>query len=681
MSFAGLALLAAQPPDAPRILATSALRFEPAADGRHFVARGLHSQFLFESKVAQFQANGKTLRLEFAGADRHAGMQGIDRLRSTTNVFVGHDASRWRSAVPNYARLQIHEAYPGIDLVYYGTAGELEYDLLVQPGADPRRIRLRFSGDRVQLDQDGNLQGAFTLKRPVAYQKGANGEKIFVASRFHANPDGSYGIALGQYDRRRELVIDPVLTLSQYIAGSSQDIAYAIRHDSSGFLYVAGTTYSSDFPAMGDNANTTPPNGANLYLVKIDPNAAPGSQIVFASFIGGGGDETFGGMAVDSRGNVFLTGTTNSADFPTANAAQSALSGPTDAFVMQLDVFQTIVYSTYLGGADKDFGTAIALDSQGRIWVTGATASDDFPNVNAFQAARSGSQDAFVAGIDPSLSGTSTIIFSSYLGGTGWDTGRGIASAPDGKLWVVGGTYSGDFPVAGPSIQTIKFSGADAFVSQIDPSAGANALVYSTYIGGDDLEEARNVVVDASGRAVVSGYTLSKNFPVTSDALQSQYGGNTDVFISILNSGTAPTRPGQLVYSTYFGGANPDAPFDLNIDSSGSLYVAGLTMSSNLPATNNALQANYDLTMDAFALKLNPSQSGPAAIQYFSYLGSAGLQIAYGIDFDKAGNIYLAGYTSGPIFDLLGGPGKGTDPGNPDAFVIGFSTAAVNSTQ
>jgi hypothetical protein len=290
---------------------------------------------------------------------------------------------------------------------------------------------------------------------------------------------------------------------------------------------------------------------------------------------------------------------------------------------------------------------------------------------NGFQGASGGSQDAFVAGIDPSQSGAGSVIYSTYLGGTWWDTGRGIAAASDGSVWVVGGTYSFDFPVAGASYNPGYSVGGDAFVSHINPSSGG--LVYSTYLGGNDLEEARSVVLDANGRVIVSGFTLSQNFPVTPDALQPQYGGGTDVFISILDPSSA-TRAGELVYSTYFGGSNADAPFDLKIDPSGNLYLAGFTMSAGLPATGNALQSAYDNTMDAFVLKLNPSQAGAAGISYFSYLGSDGLQIAYGIDFDANNNIYLTGVTSGPIFSALGGAGKGTAAGDPDAFVIGFNT-------
>ena len=661
-------------PDAARILATSPLRFEPGAGDRpaRFLARGIRSRFLFETSAVQAEAADKSIRFEFAGANPDAHLEGIDKLSSKTGLFLGNDPAKWRRAVPNYARLQVRELYRGIDLVYYGNAGELEYDLRVEPGADPRRIRIAFSGSRPRLDAAGNLDAGLVLKRPVAYQIAAGGARIPIDSRFRRNSDGTYGFALGHYDRARELVIDPVLNLKQFIGGSSQDIAYAIAHDANGFLYVAGTTYSSDFPTAGAAAGNTPPGRQDLFIAKINPNADRSSQIVYAGFIGGSANDVFGAMTVDASGRVYLTGNTASSDFPMVNARQTSLSGTTDAFVMQLDVFETPIYSSYLGGSGNDAAYGIALDSRGRIWVTGGTQSDDFPVVGGFQAARTGSQDVFVAGIDPAQSGSGSLVYSTYMGGTWWDTGRGIAAAPDGTVWVVGGTYSYDFPVAGNSFQPFYQSGGDAFIAQINPVPGS-PLAYSTYFGAGDLEEARSVLVDANGRVIVNGYTLSPKFPVTDGAPQPTYGGNTDLFISIFNP-ASPTASGQLVFSTFFGGANPDVSFDLKMDGAGNLYIAGFTTSAALPSSGNALQSNYDGSMDAFVLKLDPSKSGSGAISYFSYLGGSGLQIAYGVDFDNNGNIYLTGFTTGPIFDVLGGPGKGTASGDPDGFVIGFST-------
>jgi len=667
--------LAAATPDAARVLATAPLRFEPASNGssNRFVARGSRFRFSFSGKEALFQTGARDIRLRFEGAASNAHAEGVDILRSKTAVYAGNDAAKWRRAIPNYARLQVRDLYPGIDLVYYGSAGELEYDLNVKPGTNPNLIRLRLKGDRARVDRDGNLVAGLIQKRPVAYQLGANGARVAVDSRYRRNADGTYGFALGSYDHARELVIDPVLTLSTYIAGGGQDIVYAIEHDAKGFIYVAGQTFSSDLPIMGNSSQTALAGGTDIFVAKIDPNAAPGSQVVYATYLGGASNENFGGMAVGPLGDVYLTGSTISNDFPMVNAAQGSLAGTgaTDAFVVWIDSSQNLAYSTLLGGSAAEMGQAITFDGTGRLYVTGDTVSERFPREQWFQTGRAGSQDAFFAIIDLGQTGTASLQYATYLGGGGWDTGRGIAVAADRTVWVAGQTYSGDFPITGGSYQPNYQDKGDGFVAHIDPKA--NSLVYSTYLGGADQDLARNVIVDPGGRVIVSGYTLSNDFPSTTDALQPNFGGNTDAFVTILN----PTKSGsaQLVYSTFFGGSNADVPFGMKLDSAGNIYLAGITLSPDLAGTANAIQPGYDGSLDAFALKLNPAKAGKAGLQYFTYLGSGGLQVAYGIDFDANGNIYLAGFTSGPIFDAFSGPGKPTNHGNRDGFVVGFSTA------
>jgi hypothetical protein len=675
--------LSAATPDAARVLATAPLRFEPAADtsSNRFVARGARFQFSFTGREAVFQGGGQTgeqdIRLRFEGAARNAHVEGIDLLRSKTAVYSGNDASKWRRAIANYGRLQVRDLYPGVDLVYYGNAGELEYDLNVKPGTNPNLIRLRLKGANARVDRDGNLVAGLIQKRPVAYQFDANGTRVAVESRYRKNVDGTYGFALGAYDRARELVIDPVLTLSTWLSGAAQDIVYAIGHDSKGLIYVAGQTFSSDFPLMGNSIKPTFGGGTDIFMAQIDPKAAPGSQVIYSTYLGGASNENFGGMAVGPLGDVYLTGSTTSTDFPSVNAAQGTLAGTgtADAFVVWIDSSQNLAYSTLLGGSGNDAGQAITFDATGRLYVTGDTVSDDFPASSGFQTGRSGSQDAFFAIIDLSQSGTASLQYATYLGGKGFDTGRGIAVAADRTVWIVGGTYSGDFPVTGGPYQQFYVDSGDGFVAHIDPKA--NMLVYSTYLGSTEQDLARNVIVDPSGRVIVSGYTLSEKFPTTTDALQPQFGGNTDAFVTILNP--SKTGSAQLVYSTFFGGSNADVPFDMKLDSAGNIYLSGITLSPDLAGTANAIQPAYDKTMDAFALKFNPAKAGKAGLQYFTFLGSPGLQVAYGIDFDANGNIYLAGFTSGPIFDAFSGPGKPTEHGNRDGFVVGFSTGSSST--
>ncbi|MGD0296436.1 MAG: SBBP repeat-containing protein [Bryobacteraceae bacterium] len=667
-------LAAATSDDAVRILATAPLRFEPAADtgSSQFIARGPRFRYSFAGNQATFQRAGKQFELRFQGADPASKIEPIQKLTSTTGLFFGNDPAKWRPEIPNYGRLQVSNLYRGIDLVYYGNEGELEYDLTMKPGADPRNIRLRLDGGRAHVDRNGNLIAGLIQKRPVAYQVSVNGARVPVESRYRKNADGSYGFVLGKYDRDRELVIDPVLTFSLYLSGSDQDVAQTIALDRIGFLWVAGTTYSTDYPTVSA-IQTANAGGTDIFVTKIDPNAKAGEQIVFSTYLGGTANETLGGMAVGPNGDVYLTGTTLSADFPTQNPAQTALDGTSDAFVVWINSSRALGYSTYLGGALDETGVGVTFDSKGKIYVTGGTDSTDYPTVNPLQSATGGDQDVFIAEYEPSLSGTATLVYSTYLGGSGWDIGRGIALAADGTVWIAGGTYSFNLPLKGTSYQNFYQGDGDAFVAHINTSAGSSGLEYSTFIGGVDQEEASNVVINAVGQVVISGWTISSTFPVTANGMQTVYGGNGNTFVSILDP-TKAERSEQLVYSTFFGGSGPTIPSDLKQDAAGNLYMTGMTLAPGLPTTKNAAQAAYDGSLDAFVLEFNPATAGTAAISYLSYLGSDGLQVGNGVAFDAKGNIYVVGYTSGPIFKSLKGVSKTSSAGKVDGFVAGLST-------
>jgi hypothetical protein len=675
-------LAAANSNDAVRILGTAPLRFEPAAkDGSsRFIARGPGFRYSFKGNQATFQARDKQVQLQFQGAQPGAEIQAAQKLSSTTGLFFGNDPSKWRPDVPNYGRLEVPGLYRGVDLVYYGNAGELEYDLTVKPGADPRIIRLRLDGTRARVDRDGNLVAGIIQKRPIAYQMSATGIRVPVESRYHRNADGSYGFVLGAYDRSRELVIDPLLTFSLYLSGSSEDIAQFVGLDKIGFVYVGGTTYSTDFPLNGA-FQTTEGGGSDVFVTKIDPHASAGNQIVFSTYIGGTANETLGGMAVGPNGDVYLNGTTLSADFPMVNPAQSTFTGTSNAFVLWINSTRAIGYSTYLGGSTNDTGVGITFNSEGHIYVTGGAESTDFPMVNAYQPVQAGRQDAFVAVYDPSLSGTATLLYSTFLGGGDWDIGRGIALAADGSVWIAGGTYSYDFPMRGNSRQPVYRGEGDAFVAHLSIALGksATALEYSSFLGAGEQEEATNLLINSAGQLIVSGWTISPSFPITQNGIQPIYGGSGDAFISIIDTTKTPSQ--QLVYSTYFGGAGPTFPSDIKQDSEGNLYLCGYTLSGDLPTTKNAAQPAYDGSVDAWVLKFNPTTTGPAAISYLTYLGSDGIQDGNGVAYDAKGDIYLVGYTSGPIFEKLKGVAKTSSAGKTDAFVAAFSTAPVPSDE
>ncbi|HEX6897498.1 MAG TPA: SBBP repeat-containing protein [Bryobacteraceae bacterium] len=675
---ASSATLDAASSGAMRLLDSAPLRFEPADGAAKFVARGARYRFEFAANQAILDTGRDKISLRFEGADPNAKFEGQERLRSTTNLFLGNDPAQWRQHVVNYRLLRARGIYPGVDLVYYGNAGALEYDLKIAPGVDPARIRLRLTGTRATLDRDGDLIAGLIQKQPFAYQVDAGGARIPVKSRYRRNGDGTFGFAIGAYDRSRELVIDPVLSFSAYVGGSvNQDIAYAVSHDQIGFIYIAGTTNSSDFPIAGNASQTTAGGSGDIFVAKIDPHAAPGAQIVFATYLGGNGTETFGGFAVSPAGDMYVSGSTFSTNFPVTSGAYqtgSKNNSSIHAWVAWIDFHQNLAYASFLSGSNTDVAAGVAIAPNGTVWVTGGTESDDFPNLGGIQSARTGLRDIFIAGFDPRQSGAGSLLYASLLGGSGWDMGRGIAVAADSTLWIAGGTYSYDAPAQnGPQLN--YRGGGDAYVAHVDPKLGSGGLLYATFLGGTSLEEARNIVLDPAGPVIISGYTISSNFPVTGNAFQQNYGGNTDGFIAILNPANSD-RTAQLVYSTYFGGSGADVPFDLKRDANGLLYISGMTMSYGLPASAGALQSNYDGSMDAFLLRFNPSQAGAAAIDYFTYLGSDGVQVGYGVDFDSAGTAYVAGAASGPIFDALGGVGKSSAPGKMDAFLAGIALGA-----
>ena len=667
---------------ASQLIKTTPLRFEPSPDGQLFTARGPSYRFEFSRNSARFRSAKEDVRLEFEGVREQARIEGEEKLRATTNLFLGNDPSKWRRGIPNYGRVRVESAYRGIDLVYYGKAGELEYDLELKPGADPRQIRLKLTGGQARLDGEGNLLAQLIQKRPVAYQTAPDGTRIPVASHYRRNRDGSYGFALGSYDHQRELVIDPVLTLSMYVGGSARDIINAITHDSSGFLYVAGQTDSTDFPIVGSSAQAAYGGNTDVFVAKIDPNA---QDIVYSTYIGGSGNESLGGLAVDAQGDIYIAGTTSSSDLVTVNPFQTAIgtNAISNVFLAWITSGGNLAYCSYLGGTGTDVAGSVALDSKGNVWMIGSTTSTNFPLLNPQQNAIFGLQDMFIAGFNPNQSGANSLLYSTYLGGEGFDVGLGITVAPDGSLWIAGGTYSRQIAIDGLSYQPTYRGEGDAYVAHVDPTMGANGVLYATYIGGSGQDVANKIVLDPAGRVIVTGYTLSADFPVTSDGVQSQYGGDTDVFLSIIDPSVTSSRAAQLVYSTYFGGTGGDVPYDLKQDSTGALYVAGYTLSPGLPTTSTALQSAYDGSLDAFVLKLDPSNAGGEGIDYFSYLGTDGLQVGYGVDYDSSGKIYLAGSTTGPIFDALGGIARTTSAGDITGFIAGFQgppAASASST-
>jgi hypothetical protein len=627
------------------------------------------------------------LRMSLVGAARKPAVSGLDELPGKSNYFIGKDPSKWRGNVPTYAKVHYRNVYPGIDLVYYGNQRQLEYDLVVTPGADPKKIVLGFKGaDKLGIDAQGDLVlhtkgGDIRQHKPVVYQE-IGGSRKQIDGRYLIKGRNRVGFKLAAYDRGRPLVIDPVLALaySTYLGGSFGDEGSGIAVDAAGNAYVTGDTGSINFPTTPGAFNTTT-NGqsAQAFVTKLDPT---GSTLVYSTYLGGSGGASGTGIAVDSQGNAYVTGTTLSTDFPTtAGAFQTTSRGSTEVFVTKLDpTGSALVYSTYLGGTGQDTGAGIAVDGSGSTYVTGTTASSDFPTTSgAAQPVFAGpgatvngvSGDAFVTKLDPT---GSTLAYSTYLGGADRDVGSGIAVDATGKAYVTGATESVAFPTTPGAFQPIFGGGVDAFVTKIDPTAvGPSSLVYSTYLGGILEDEGSGITVDAAGNAYVTGDTNSVNFPTTAGALQPTFGGGfNDAFVAKLNP--SALGPLSLVYSTYLGGSAVDVSSAIAVDTGGNMYVTGGTSSPNFPTTAGAFQSTLGGGGDAFVTKIDPTAVGPQCLVYSTYLGGSGLDGGAGIAVDAGGNAYVTGETrtgtAADDFPTTAGAFQTTFGGNMDAFVV-----------
>jgi len=604
------------------------------------------------------------LRMKLRKANAAARVTGVDELAGRSNYFIGNDPAKWRSNVPNYAKVKYEGIYSGIDLVYYGNQRQLEYDFIVGPGADPRQIAFDVSGaKRIRREAHGELVfqiGGDEIRwhRPVVYQE-KNGTRQEIAARYVTDAN-RVRFELAKYDASRPLYIDPLI-YSTYLGGNGDDDGGGIAVDSAGSAYITGQTASINFPTT----NSFQPNGGGSYdafVVKLDP---AGSSFVYSTYLGGSSVDYGYGIAVDSAGNAYVVGNTASSDFPTMNPLQAANNGGLDVFVTALSADgSALIYSTYLGGSGDDLGSGIALDSSANAYVTGSTLSTDFPTNNALQGTNGGLNDAFVAEITPD---GQTLVYSTYLGGSGQDYGNGIAVDSAGNAYVTGQTLSSDFPIMNP-VQSTNKGSSSAFVSKI--SAGGTALAYSTYLGGTGYDLSYAIAVDSAGNAYTTGSAGSTNFP-TMNPLQATNHGSFDAFVTEIN----PTGS-ALVYSTYLGGKLEDDGYGIAVDGAGNVYVTGYTLSTNFPM-QNAFQKKLAGAGDAFVSKITSTGS---ALSYSSYLGGNGDDSGAGIAVDSANYAYITGNTASTNFPTKNAL-QATYGGDPDdAFVTKIDVRAATTT-
>ncbi|NIR29050.1 MAG: hypothetical protein GWN84_06985, partial [Gammaproteobacteria bacterium] len=631
-------------------------------------------------------ADSRAVRMRFIGADPGVRVSGRRRLSGQVHYLRGREPEAWRRGVALYGEVHYASLYPGVDLEFHGREGRLEYDFIVAPGAEVEAIRLAFEGvQSSRVTDDGALVlatrgGVLRHAPPTLYQRYADGRRG-IEGGFVITDSGEVGFRVGDYDRSRALVIDPVLDYAGYVGGARYDAGLGIAVDAAGNTYVVGTTFSFDFPVL-DAEQPFIGGATDAFVFKLDPD---GRELLHATYLGGSRAEVGRGIALDAEGNVYVTGATRSDDFPLLGPLQPARGGGTDAFVAKLGRDDLMLeYATYLGGEATEVGHGVAVDGEGRAYVTGRTRSRDFPAVNAMQPDLEGDDDAFIARL---AADGSALEYATYLGGGADDRGFAIAVDESNHAYVTGSTRAvrghrfvpphrrwppwdrcdpraahgpptppgphparfsdehrglfdrhfkcrREFPTTEGAVQAEHGGTTDAFVVKLAPDGGA--LVYSTLLGGRRHDRGYGIAVDGGGQASVAGTTRSRDFPLAK-ALDARLGGWRDAFVSKL---TANGR--ALVYSTFLGGTRADGARGVAVDGAGAAYVTGTTRSwFDFPLVE-AVQPHFGGRTDAFVAKLTPEG---AAMEYATFLGGNGHDMGRAIAVDPFGNAFVAGAT------------------------------------
>ncbi len=637
-----LSLRTAQPTDPSTAYTQLPLVFEPnqgqASEPIQYLVRHGQALTAFASDGVTTKVAGSQITMTLKDAAPQQ-FRGAEQLASTSNYFLGSDPSRWQTGVPNFRSLIAASVYPGIDLKYYGTnlptgrqGAQLEHDFVVSPGADASQIAFSFTGqDSLSLDQAGNLvltadNEELRLNAPITYQTdGAS--KHTVPSHFELHDDTVRIAVADSYDRTKPLVIDPTLVYATYLGGSGSDFGRKVVVDSSGNAYVTGETASTDFVTSAPYQGSFGGGSKDAFVTKLN---ASGTAVVYSTYLGGSSEDYALGITVDGSGNAYVTGDTSSTDFPVASAYQgSHAGGGNDVFITKLNSAGSgLVFSTYLGGTGDDKNRMVALDGSDNVYLTGYTASSDYPTAAAYQSTIGGFYDGYVTALN--AAGTA-LIYSTYLGGIGSDTGYDLTVSSGGNAYVIGSTESTDFPVQSAYQAAYGGGTQDAILAKFDSSGTLN---FSTFLGGTLDDYGRGIAIDGSEDIYLAGLTKSTNFPVQ-NAHQPVASGNYDAFVTKMD-----TNGTGLSYSTYLGGSGEDNGLGIGVTTGNEAYVTGYTDSTDLPTIlpyQSALSGGSDILMAKF-------DTG-GSMRYSTYLGGSGVDYALGLHVGPNSRPYITGYT------------------------------------
>lgn len=669
--------------------ADESVKFIARGNGYSLLLRGNESILSLQKPASnKKKALASFVRMRVESAGPAPSVVGLDQTESKTNYIIGNDPSQWRTDVPNYGKVKYEQILPGIDAVYYGNGQQLEYDFVVAPHVDPAQLKLTFDGpSNATIDQGtGDLvfetgAGPIRQLRPVVYQITDAG-RTEIASSYELEKNKNVftvSFQIAEYDRAKELVIDPILAYGTYLGGSVFDEARAITVDSQGNAYVVGTSASLNFPTTAGALKTTNTPSTNnvqwydAFVTKMNPS---GTALVFSTYFGGrNGSETGSGVAVDPAGNILFSGTTMASDMPVVNAYQSTFGGTDDAFAAKLSPSgSSLIYSTYLGGNNTDAGGRIALNSAtGDAVFAGLASSPNFPTTPGAYRQKLCDSPATCSGIFYAgsyvvkLNAAGNILYSTLFDAAIGDVTRDAADNA-----ILGGSVGvTSFPTTSGAFQPVSSGGIEGFVAKLNPAG--SSLVFGTYLGGGfQSDRVNGITIDSSGNMYVTGQTQNTAFPVTPGAFDGTFNGGEDGFVTKFNpAGSA------LVYSTFIGGQGKDQPFAIRLASDNSAIIAGETLSAASFPLRNSLVGTIG---QIFVTRFNTDAT---SLIYSTILGQGG---AYGLAVDSSNSAYITGHTTNvvvtpdsfqPGHGAIGSTSSSNSP--KDAFVLKLETGDENA--
>ncbi|MGA9509712.1 MAG: choice-of-anchor D domain-containing protein [Candidatus Sulfotelmatobacter sp.] len=636
-----------------------------------------------------------TLQLKLVGAAQNPAIVGEDPLPGRVNYFIGRDPSQWHTNIPTYSRVRYKNVYPGIDLVYYGSHQQLEYDFAISAGADVGKIQVEITGaTQTELDVEGNLvlqtpSGEVRFRSPNIYQE-SNGKRTSISGSYVINDSTHIGFQVARHNQSEPLVIDPVLVYSTYLGGGGDDQPSGIAVDSTGNLYITGFTDSTDFPLA--TIGSLPAGNTHVFVAKLD---ASGSNLVYADYIGGNSQDYGYALVLDKYNNVYVTGSTASSDFPTVNAYQATYPGSFNGFLSKISGDgSSLLYSTYFGGNGSDLPASMGIDSLGSVLIAGNTSSTNFPVANAYQATAQPNQGGFfgIYGFLTKFSPDgSYLAYSTYFAGNTNVAGNcggtpcwtspfsainSIAVDANGDAYAAGVTNTYNFPTTQSAyLATDSTHQTNPTVGFVSKFSSSGVLDYSTYFYESSalLTEVDAIAVDASGSAYATGVALSDGtFPVTSTTI-------CDPAVSQSACGFAfvtkfDPAGSTLAYSTFLGPNNNATPRAIMLDSNNDAYVLSSTLSSSFGLVNGI--EPYSNGSDLLLVEIDPL----ASTQLFAtYLGASADEFAAGIALDSNGNIYIAGSTDSTDLPTTQGSFQNVQGGRTDVFVLKIGPSSAPS--